>query len=298
MKDSQIPNILLSPFCRAGKAYTDEETSKLTQEINEKTINNIVSVAITAFPLKIGNPLKTDEISMWYGEQISLQRLKIIKEKIEAIGDKLDRTIITDGTYYADELGVEKNVATKYSHEIRNFATEIWLDATFVELNDLVKDKPLMKNPMSWDDPDEYAFVVRTAGMINSMQYTSELQEAFEKTQNVSKAIESLLATNLWFRTQAEESAGLYQQRKLAIEKENIFEKYFPDCVRASIQPKPNRNTKDFQIARPLSIRLTESKRKNLFPRLWVPCKGKENYNIYLAEAKKKWLSFNGLYYE
>lgn len=142
--------------------------------------------------------------------------------------------------------------------------------------------------PLSLDNEKEMPYVLRTAGMVNTQQFASQLTELFAETKSVSGAMKQLIYTNNSFRRQAERSAALYQHKKETIEQSGLFEKYFPTSVRASIQPDPNRNTKDFQISRPLGIRLTESTTKNLFPRLGVPCHKKENFCMFLAEAKEQ----------
>ena len=162
---------------------------------------------------------------------------------------------------------------------------EAELNIIFTELNDLISEKESLVLPMSFDDEHDRTFILRTAGMINSLPYKDQLFTLFEQTQSVNQSIEMLVTSDTTFRKQAEQSATIYQAKKKLVEESNIFTTVFSHAIRASIQPDPNRNLKDFSIDRLLGVRITDSKTKNLFPRLGVPCFKKEHFNMFLAEA-------------
>ena len=285
-RQSKLVELLLSSPRRVGKSYSEEETLSLHQQITNKiTTNDELFIALVAFPFKIQNPLKTEGRDPDLGEQIALQRMAKLSSEASDIGFDLHRDIITDGKFYADELGVSESVVDRYTTGIQKMADEAGLNVSFTELNDLISGKESLVSPMSFEDEQDRTFILRTAGMINSLSYKDQLFSLFEQTQSVNQSIEMLVTSDTTFRKQAEQSATIYQAKKKLVEESNMFNTVFSHAIRASIQPDPNRNLKDFSIERPLSIRITESKTKNLFPRLGVPCFKKEYFNMFLAEA-------------
>lgn len=225
---------------------------------------------------------------------IVLQRLKGIENVLEARGIDLHWNIIADGCFYSDELLVCRSIAENYLSRIKERAKQINLNASFFELDDLVKGKEINVKPFSYSDETQKPFILRTAGMINTLEYSEELNALFAERKNVACAMDVLLENVGEFRKRCELSAALYQQRKLLVEEQNMFEKYFASSVRASIQPDTGRNLLNGGIDRPLAIRITESKGKNLFPWLGVGYfDGKEWSNIYAAEAREKGLKLD-----
>lgn len=277
--------LIMSPQRRAGKSYTQEEQDSITNQINNKiSKNNEISIALSAFPFKIPNPLKTTWSKPQQWEVIALQRLNDISKKVEGIWFDLSRNIITDGLFYADELGVSKEHVDIYIDWVKRIANDLDMKAEFIELDSIVDKTKIVEKKLSLDHEKDIIYILRTAGMINSNHHDVELWDLFENTKNVNESIKQLVLNNPSFRKQAELSAWVYQSRKELVEDANIFDTVFTKSIRATIQPDGNRNLQWLTINRPLSIRITDSKSKNLFPRLWVPHVWKECFNIFLAE--------------
>ncbi len=280
-----LSTLIMSPQRRAGKSYTQEEQDNITNQISNKVSkNNEISIALSAFPFKIPNPLKTIWSKPQQWEMITLQRLNSISKNAEDIWFDLSWNIITDGLFYADELGVSKEHVDIYIDWVKHIANELGMKAEFIELDDIVDKTKISEKRLSLDNEKDIVYILRTAGMVNSHHHDIELWNLFENTKSVNESIKQLVLSNPSFRKQVELSAWIYQSRKELVEDANIFDTVFTKSIRATIQPDSNRNLQWFAINRPLSIRITDSKSKNLFPRLWVPHVWKECFNIFLAE--------------
>ncbi len=287
----KISEVLLSSKYRAGKTYSQNDLVRLENIILKKLNNNDeLSIAISAFPFKIMNPLKTNGSYASEGELSSLNRLKMISQDLYNIGVDLKWNIITDGFFYADELSVDESYVSLYIKRVKEMASEINLNANFIELDELV-DKSVIqiKKRLSYSIEEDRVYILRTAGMINTLKYKEKLFEYFKETSSVYMSMVMLVENNSQFRKEAEYAATLYQERKKLVDRSDIFNNFFPNSIKASIQPDVNRNLKNFAIERPLSIRITESKRRNLFPWLGVSYyNGKEIINIYYADYLNK----------
>ncbi|MGV8162135.1 MAG: L-tyrosine/L-tryptophan isonitrile synthase family protein [Candidatus Nanoarchaeia archaeon] len=294
-----IGELLLDPKIRAGQAYSLEEELKLKEEISNKLVGDRLEIALAAFPFKIQNPLKTISLKPDMGEKVVLERLKVIANIAAEIGVNIHYNIIADGCFYSDELFVKKAIAEEYLRYVINISSSIGLNATFVELENLVKSKNISVRPLEYSNESHKSFILRTAGMINTMEYESELSELYSNEKNIAKVMTILLEHDKSFKEMCEYSAAIYQMKKQVVEEQEIFKNYFSSSIRASIQVDTNRNLLTGAIDRPLAIRITESKGKNLFPWLGVGYfDGKEWSNIYSCEAKEKNLKFsisNGL---
>ncbi len=284
--DRDIAAFLLQPEWRAGKKYSLQEQQRLKEEIERKTKSDRIEIALAAFPFKMQNPLKTVGNTIDCGELIALRRLKEIAQGAATRGYELSWHIITDGAYYADELQTPRTAAAEYKQAIEDLARHLEVPATFVELDTLVKKHSCKRvHPLDYTDAEQRPYIFRTAGIMYSRHYTGMLQEFYRETGSVPAAIEKLVETEKDFQRGAAQAAALYQAQKHTVEEQDIFGTHFPNAVRASIQPDVNRNLATTEIVRPLSIRITESNRKNLFPWLGVGCRDEEWFNVYAADA-------------
>lgn len=291
-KVDEVTRILTHPKWRVGKSYSTPEYEKIKSNIENKLVEQNLPIALAAFPFKIQNPLKTIGNDPDWGERIALERLKSFKDEVASIDIHIDWTIITDGMYFADELHVDKTKVSEYQRGVKAIAEQVGLEAKFIELNDLIVSKPTLDSvrPLDFSNPDDRSYVVRAAGMISALAYREELAKHYAEQASVRKAICSLVETSNEFRREAERSAALYQALKSTVEENSVFDIYLPDAVRASIQPDPNRNTRGLSIDRPLAVRISENKKKNLFPWLGAPAfsETKGWYNEYSADLIKK----------
>ncbi len=281
-----IAAFILQPEWRAGKKYTLPEEELLKEEIERKAKDGRIEIALAAFPFKMHNPLKTIGNSVDCGERIALLRLKEIAHGAAALGYELHWHIITDGLFYADELNTPRHAAAEYKDAVEELALSLQLPATFVELDTLVrKQSTKIIPPMNYADAEQRPYILRTAGIMYSLHYAERLADFYQTERSVPAAIEKLVETEKDFQAQAAQAAALYQKQKETVESQDIFGVHFPHAVRASIQPDVNRNLAATDIARPLSIRITASHRKNLFPWLGVACRDDEWFNAYAADA-------------
>jgi hypothetical protein len=285
----ELSSLLLGSSCRAGKAYMDEEKERISKEIKGKLTSQHLEIALAAFPFKIPNPLKTYSPRPDWGERIAIERLIGISKAATETDIDLRWNIITDGMFYADELHVEKERVVCYQEGIRTIAQTLGFKGTFTELDDLVEHKIIHAVPLDLDDPASEQYVLRTAGMMDTISQAALLEDMYMTGGSVACAVEKLLRTDPLFRKEAEASAAIYQARKRQVEDAEIFTRCFPNAVRASIQPDANRNLQDSRITRPLSIRITEKNGQNLFPWLGMgTTNGSTWHNAYVADLKRE----------
>ena len=302
MKDNRdIAAFLMQPEWRAGREYNQEERERLEAEIAKKIENDRLHIALAAFPFKMPNRLKTEGYMPDWGERVALERLKRISECGGELGYEIIWNIITDGSYYAEELFVFPGEVTVYGRRVREMAKELNISAEFIELKDIVQPKIQQQvHGMSYENEKDREFVLRTAGIMYARDKKERLEQLFHETKDVKTAIISLVEEDADFRARAEASAAQYQLLKAAMEEQKIFAQVFPNAGRASIQINPNRNLQGQEIERPLAIRITDNKYKNLFPWLGVACEAKARYNAYVAEVQasgKQRMERQGLHY-